>query len=703
MPDCGMFEPPARDEVCGDGSLPPEKDGKVAQSSAISNSAAFLAGSAAESLAIETLRYRFKAALRRWARRARETAQGAVFRGAPQLAAAVLEIEARGLGPAHIPHLFARDLTQIPPTLNDDLLDLYGRSEQALANRFGFFGEMQQLEALIAWEPPRGRAWRAELHSFDYALDLALTFRISGQERFARHLRYLIADWISANPPAGGSGWAACPLARRIRNWVLAADLAREAFERDAAFLELFSSSLAQQVTYLGWLAGSLDDASAVWMASRALLLAGRFFPRAGAERGSTSLTAMSLPNGSSACAADELRSTGGGPESLGRHSQPLRQFELAAVWCDHALFAGEEHAAEHARSELLRALETLEGMLHPDGTLPLFGPEPLPSAGAVAELFAVGAAVLSVARWKSLCGGELGILPYMLLGESGKLRMGLLPPETWRADSRLDAESGIFRLSDGQSSALLVSAQPAISAEDHQDLFSFELTVRGQRTVVDSGIFAPPGEADASGLAAAHAHNVLLVDGRPPCPRIFRLLPRAVASLGGVQGIWLRAGAMGRHDASPLGGNSYARGFFLIEGRYWVVLDCLAGSGTHRVESLVHLYPAFSLEVRDDRAVARSGAASVAFLPLSIASKNLKSVSIRNTSEAGWHAPAAGVRYPSRALEFEWEAVELPWVGGYMIDSAADINLTTNVASRSSDEVTLNIGSESYSLELPS
>ena len=119
--------------------------------------------------------------LSRWSARVIEVARRAAFRLWPQLAAAGLAIEARGLGAPSIPHLFAPDLVRIAPTLNDDLLELYGRSEQVLANRFGFFGETQQFDSAITWEPPCGRAWRAELHSFDYALDLALTFRISGQ------------------------------------------------------------------------------------------------------------------------------------------------------------------------------------------------------------------------------------------------------------------------------------------------------------------------------------------------------------------------------------------------------------------------------------------------------------------------------------------------------------------------------------------
>ena len=610
-------------------------------------------------------------ALRRWAGRIREAAPGAVFDEFPELAAAALEIEARRLRSPGIPELFARDLVQIPPTLNDDLLELYGRSEQALANRFGFFGEIQEFPARIDWERGGSAAWRAELHSFDFALDLALTLRISGDERYARHLCYLLAEWISSNPTGRTSGSLPLPLARRVRNWILTASLASEAFEGDAAFCEIFTASLARQVTLLAWQARGLEGRSAGLAASRALLLASHYFPCA---RGSELLEASQ---------ALILHALNRGMPSYAEHPQPLRQFELAAAWCDHALFGGEEDAgsADMARTQFRRSLEALEGMLHPDGTLPLFGCHPLPSAGEVSELFALGSALLDVPHWKSLSGGELGIVPYLLLGESGMQRFKMLPAESWRADSRLSSGHGIYRVSDGASSALLAVALPRGAGADHEDLFSYELTVGGQRTVVDSGVFAPPGETARDGFAAARAHNVLLVDGELPCPQFAKFQASAVAAAGAVQGVWLRTISDESRNNSPLRrwlGNHRSprhaiacqRGFFLIEGRYWVVLDHLAGNGTYRIESLVHLYPAFSLEVLDGRAVVRSGAASVTILPLSRGGEIMKSVAESDTQPAGWYAPAAGVRYAGKTLAIEWPEAELPWIGGYLIQS---------------------------------
>ena len=125
---------------------------------------------------------------------------------------------------------------------------------------------------------PKRPSWRAELHAGDYVLELACTFRISGEEVYARQLRYVIAHWIASNPPASGTGWQPHVLARRLRNWMLSADFARSDWERDAEFGNLVAKSLALQMAFLLSQLDSLPSSAARLDASRALLCASRFF-----------------------------------------------------------------------------------------------------------------------------------------------------------------------------------------------------------------------------------------------------------------------------------------------------------------------------------------------------------------------------------------------------------------------------------------
>ena len=99
----------------------------------------------------------------RWRARAKGAAARWAFGAFPRLAGAALEMAAAGFEPAPTPHFFSTDLRQINPTLNDDLLELYGRAGQVLANRFAFFNSSQAFDEVIDWEPPQTPSWRAIL------------------------------------------------------------------------------------------------------------------------------------------------------------------------------------------------------------------------------------------------------------------------------------------------------------------------------------------------------------------------------------------------------------------------------------------------------------------------------------------------------------------------------------------------------------
>lgn len=374
------------------------------------------------------------------------------YRQFPRAATLALEMDSAGLDVSRIPHFFARDLVQVPPALNDDLLDLFGRSEKLLSNQFTFLNRARKFPEDIDWEPNESAAWRAELHSFDFGLELALYFRVSGEERYARHLRYLIAQWIGANPPGQGSGWALSALARRLRNCILGADLARHDWECDPAFFRLVNQSLALQATFLLRHAPSADDTDMALDCATGLQLAGRFF---GGNKGNALRSAgrAILHN-----IVEEFLA----PDSDAVHSRPSSVLRLARALVEYLVFescrAGAcpgqpERPAQgpalhyHGGDDLLHGdgdfefwkeklravLNILSGILLPEGELPLFGPAPSSSADDLADVFGVAAVLLGDSIWKNLAG-KLGLLPYMLLGERGRTQFQSLPEIRWRA-----------------------------------------------------------------------------------------------------------------------------------------------------------------------------------------------------------------------------------------------------------------------------
>jgi heparinase II/III-like protein len=628
----------------------------------------------------------FEAALERWCSALRQAAANFGHRAFPSLAAAFLQVDAARLTSAAIPQLFSRHLRQIDPSLNDDLLDLYGGSEQVLSNHFSFLNRSHEFEAEINWEIRESPAWLGELHAFDYGLDLAMTYRISGEEKYARHLRHLIAHWVAENPPLRGAGWLPSPLARRVRNWVLAADLARADWEHDPEFRSMISQSLALQCTQLVRQAGLTRSASKTQDQIRGLLLAGKFF---GGNPGAQ-LRAVALE-----LIRQEIETRLHSSQAYALAS-PGSQLGFAATLLEFLLFQGEQSEARLWQHALREILATLEGVLHPDGRLPLFG---LPARDNFADVAALAATYLQDPTWKTLAG-KFGILPYMLLGEDGKASFEQLPAQAWQAQSRLLPHAGLYRLVGADASALIVNGQGQSSSGAHVDYATFELSIQGQRVIADSGAYAPEDEEqEAKYFPDAIAHNLFLVEQAIPGAFIARSVayPRALPhdweSGPGYTGLCLPGLRL------PSQKLDHWRAWYCLEGRYWVILDSLEGQGRPSAASLLHFYPTFEVEVSPDRAVARSRVLAVTVIPFGSPKARMKVSRGDGGGYASWYAPAFGIKYPASLLSFGWTNLRLPWVGGQVIVPGADPVSVAAALEAEMDTVSLEVSGKHYRL----
>jgi Heparinase II/III-like protein len=627
-----------------------------------------------------------EALLRNWVRALQEFAARFGYHAFPYLASTALAMQAAGLEAAGTPHLFSQDLREISPALNEDLLDLYGRSEQVLSNRFAIQNHTEALGAQFDWEFHPSPSWRRELHAFDYGFNLALTFRISREDRYAVHLRYLIAHWIAENPPGLSTGWELRPLARRIRNWILSADLARDAWDGDPGFLPVFQHSLALQCAYLERQADSAFSFEAALDCVRALFLAARFFrgPRAAdlAAKGAGILRMVAGLDGHDA----------GGPS----HLSPIAALRLAETLVEFLIFhppADQHTEASHAGAAR-RTLQALEAALLPDGTLPLFGPAAISAPGQVADLFALGSVLQNEPAWKSVAGG-FGIMPYMLLGEKGKAQFERLPSFFPRPESGAIPELGLYRLSGDSRSALIAVCAESGEPGAHEDYGSYALGLEGQRVVVDSGVYSPEGADDY--FRSARAHNILLIDGEYGRPRADD--SRGVRLLDPD-----RAGSPGFHlpiSAWSSGDITSRRAFFCLEGRAWVVLDSVAGSGGHHLQNLIHFYPTFNPQVMEDCAVLRSRSASVTVIPLGAPQPAIRSSRGSNAEIPGLYSPDFGVKFAAATLALENPNSPLPWLGGYLIVPGANRDFSHGEVNPAEGLISFQLSGKQYRLRV--
>ena len=578
--------------------------------------------------------------------------------------------------------------------MNDELLDLFGGSEKTLSNQFTFQARSQTFQEEIGWESHPSAAWRAELHAFDYGLDLALNYRISGEAGYARHLRYLIAHWISANPPGKGSGWMMGPLARRVRNWILAADLARQDWESDAVFFKLVKQSLALQATFLHRYAPSFTFTEAALDTARALLLAGKCFEgKKGNELWSAGRTIL-------------LNEIDYQFISSGSHaeSRPAAQLNLAQAVIEFLIFSskndGEDQDDERRffKEKLGEILKAIEGILLPDRTLPLFGPAPDSSVDDMAELFAIAAVLLKEPVWKNLAG-KFGVLPYMLLGESGKTDFDHLPEAQSKTGTASNPQCALYRLSNTGGSAIVINGRLPRTRVDHQDGLTYELAIRGQRVVVDSGAFAGSYGTSEKYFSSARAHNVLLVNGNGPHHGSSHQFhpPAELCELAD--------GSMGSRLTQrglPFPGVAHQRAWYCLGEKNCVILDRLDGKRRHSAVSLIHFYPTFEIELRDNSALVLSHSLNLTVFPLGPprqAHPKMFATRGDHPEFPGWYAPESGMKFPASVLRLEWKDFSLPFVGGYLIVPGTELSFEPVETDTPAGSISFRLGGKQYCL----
>jgi Heparinase II/III-like protein/Heparinase II/III N-terminus len=595
----------------------------------------------------------------------------------PELAAARLESEARKLGAAAIPQIVSRALKPLDPSFNEELLDVSSRAELTLRNRFALLNQSQNFGQEIDWESSASRAWGTELHSFGYALDLAVMFRVSGEQRYARHLQYLVAHWIAANPPLEGSGWAISPLARRIRNWTLAFDLARAAWQADSEFARVASRSLALQSVCLER-ESHTDDEPATAEIAVALLLGSKLFSQQPwARRALEMLRAavkQDLPPGGS------------------RLVEPSTRVGLAQSALEFILFEPnfEPEIVRWLKQTLESALRSVEEILLPDGSLPLFGATAPPRSETVDDLLAAGAVVLE-AGWAKTISGNFGFFPLLLMGESGRQRYAQLPAAEWSPAHSVASPSGLYRMAGAEASCLAVTAATASVEAGHEDFLSYELMMRGRRVVVDSGAGAPAGENGEDYFKSPGAHNVLLGDGKPGELAAPHSRPSPAAELSTTTEFTrLRIAISGAGTKRE----PRERFWFSLPDGTWVVLDRLDGGAPHRLTSLIHLFPTFEIRLSEGLALAASHSMTLRLIPFGTSQARVFAGRGNDAKLPGWYSPDYGIRYAASVLAFEWDAAEgAAWTGGYAIVAGPDSEGDPVKAAVEENEIVLDRG----------
>ena len=194
----------------------------------------------------------------------------------------------------------------------------------------------------------------------------------------------------------------------------------------------------------------------------------------------------------------------------------------------------------------------------------------------------------------------------------------------------------------------------------NHADILSYELTLGGQRFVVDTGVSSyEPGEERQYERSTA-AHNTVRVDRKDQAELwgSFRIGHRPkVGALTGdhlIDGLYLT----GEHFGYRRIGVTHRR-TIIRKGEAWIVVDMLSGRGEHLVESFVHLHPSVQVFPRgaEEDCQANTMAAEYAlecgaarYCFLRCGPGEVK------TAEA-WYAPGFAIRLPQTVIHWTVKA----------------------------------------------
>lgn len=421
---------------------------------------------------------------------------------------------------------------------------------------FVFLGQPGAL-ADIGWDgPQRDKLWRYSQHYFD---DL----NAEGSVERSQWHRGLLEDWADRNPPGRGTAWEPYPTSLRIVNWIKWS-LAGNSLPPGCV------QSLAVQVR---WLTRRLEVhllGNHLFANAKALVFAGLFFEGPEARKWLVKglrIIERELP--------EQVLPDGGNFERSPMYhalflEDLLDLINAADAWPKQV----PAELAGRWREVAGHMLTWLEGLLHPDGQIALFNDAAFGIAPAPSELRAYAK--------------RLQIDPPQLAVPQAPALQG------WR-------DSGYVRMSSRQAVALLDVAPVGpdyLPGHAHADTLSFELSVAGQRVIVNGGTSRYGTGPDRMRERSTASHSTVEVAGRNSSEVWggFRVARRArpfgLESGGDSSSVWVACSHDGyRHLA---GQPVHRRRWFMDEEGMTVTdtVDRNTGQGRHQAVARFILHP---------------------------------------------------------------------------------------------------------------
>ncbi|MGE4578793.1 MAG: heparinase II/III family protein [Desulfuromonadales bacterium] len=364
----------------------------------------------------------------------------------------------------------APDLRLAPPIrpLPENWVIPVGKPAAMVAKgRFRFLNEEHAASSAADWNNPAvPKLWLYNLHYFD---DLCAA---DAATRRDQHLS-LIRRWIAENSPGHGNGWEPYPLSLRIVNWVKWV-LAGNELPLDAG------QSLAVQARHLRKCLEYHLLGNHLWGNAKALVFAGLFFAGEEAEEWlKKGLVILDQEIG------EQILPDGGHFERSPMYHAIILEdlLDLVNLFQSYGV-----QAPANWLDALARMRRWLQTMRHPDGEIVLFN------------------------------DAAFGIAPRAAALEAYADRLRLGPAPTWDDETAVHLwNTGYLRLQQGEAMAFLdvgPIGPDYIPGHAHADTLNFELSLCGQRVIVDSGTSTYEKNSERQRQRGTSAHNTVQING---------------------------------------------------------------------------------------------------------------------------------------------------------------------------------------------
>lgn len=447
---------------------------------------------------------------------------------------------------------------QLPAVISQNSLPLLApvaKHTSLVYGHFVFLNHAAPVSFPIAWnDTEQAKLWLYNLHYFDY-LNQANIAPDTAEN--------LIKDWIKHNPIGAGNGWEPYPLSLRIVNWIKF--LSQHSFNAD---LDAIHASLYLQCRFLfGHLEYHLLG-NHLFKNGVALLYGGAYFQGAEAalwlQKGKTILEAETQ---------EQVLNDGGHFERSPMYHALILEDILDCLNVEQGFscFSAQSKAWVVAQAEKMLTFAT--DTLHPDGEIAFFNDSALGIAPSPHALVAFAARLGIAANDKPVSSAaSIDVIE--------KPAFGLYVLHN--LNGRMIFDAGVI-------------GPDYLPGHAHCDTLSYELSLFGQRCIVNSGTYQYAGH-QRNDFRATAAHNTVSIDNQEQHEiwSTFRVARRGYPFDIKVVRQDTSVSVSAAHNGfKRFPGHPIHRRTVTCNGEGWQINDSIEGQGHHLAESFIHLHPA--------------------------------------------------------------------------------------------------------------